>query len=146
MKKIVSIVSATIGVFLLLLAGVFVSNKQPSKTLGSVPDISNGYYSTSTDSGWSSITNGSQWRLIKTGAGQLGSVVITASTAGTLKLYDATTTVNSGLIPLSLYSTSTIANFGASVAAGTYTFDVTFTRGLVAEFQSNAASGTITYK
>lgn len=62
-------------------------------------------------------------QVIKTFAGTLGSVVITGAVAGTIRLYDATSTTD--------VSSTTLAIFPSSTAAGTYTFDVGFSRGLI---------------
>ncbi len=80
-------------------------------------------------------------QLIQSGPGTLGSVVITGAGTGVINFYDATSTG-----PHSDYATTTIATFPASTAAGTYTFDVLFTRGLVYEIVGTAATSTVTYR
>lgn len=134
----------TIGtmIVIVLLLGVYlfgVVNRE-SPTIGSIQD-GQAYNSTTTDQGWVDST---RFRLIKTGDGTLGSVVITLSSATAFNLYDATTTVNGGI-----YGTTTLAKFGASATSGTYTFDVDFTKGLIVEFptgQVTPASTTITWR
>jgi len=98
--------------------------------------VSNEYNATTTDSNW----NSSAGKLIKTGSGTLGSVVVTLSSNAPLYLYDATTTG-----PHSDHPTTTLAAF-SSTTAGTYTFDVSFMRGLIVVGQSSVgvASTTIT--
>lgn len=60
------------------------------------------------------------------GQGTLGSVIITEDAAGTVVLYDATSTaaIGTGLETI-------IADFEAAAAEGVYTFDVGITYGLV---------------
>jgi len=73
-----------------------------------------GYMATSTDATWLPSAGGSD-KLILSGQAQLGSVIITSATTGTLTLVDATTT---DITKRNNVPTSTIAIMGASVAAG----------------------------
>ena len=108
------------------------------RTIGSIQD-GQAYNSTTTEA-WTPTANAV--KLIKTGSGTLGSVIITNSTAGVIDLYDATTTVNGAI-----YGTTTLAKIGASLAAGTYTFDVVYHQGLLIDVKgSNISSSTITYR
>lgn len=66
----------------------------------------------------------------------LGSVVITAP-GGKFCLYDATSTRSNGE-----WATSTIACFAASTAAGTYTFDAQFQKGILLEQQADPATSS----
>jgi hypothetical protein len=131
-----------LAVMFLLFGGVYLSNRQNSTIYSGVTD-GQAYNSTTTSNTWDAkalVTGG--FKLLKTGSGTLGSVVITNSTAGSFNLYDATTTVNGGA-----YGTTTLARIAASVAAGTYMFDSVFNTGLIVEFQSsNVASSTITWR
>lgn len=63
--------------------------------------------------------------ILKTGFGSMAQVTIASSSAaGSLKIYDNAVSTSS--------ATSTrIVSFPAGAAAGTYTFDLEFTRGLV---------------
>ena len=79
--------------------------------------------------------------VLKNGAGSLGSVVITGAAAGQVNLYDATSTVTN-----TLWATTTLATFPLSAAAGTYTFDVTFSKGLLIEVIGATPSSTITWR
>lgn len=112
--------------------------------LGSISSDAFGYTSTSTDATWNSTIYPTKTVLLKNGPGILGSVVITgATTATALNFYDATTTLSH-----THHATTTLAAITASSPANTYTFDVSFARGLVVEFPSvvGAASTTITWK
>ena len=140
-KKSLSIFGGVLGTLVIILAFLIgVSGGiDGNKSLGSVDQESGGYLSTTTLDFSVPVVGG--YRLLKNGSGILGSVVITNSTAGSFNLYDATSTNHND------YATTTLAKISASVAAGTYTFDSVFSRGLVIEFQAtNVASGTVTWK
>jgi hypothetical protein len=96
---------------------------QPTPKVGSIP-IANDYVSTTTDSTFYVFPF---YKVLKTGSGTFGSVVITNSMAGVLNVYDGTTTNHLDR------ATTTLAKFGASAAAGTYTFDTRFMLGLIIE-------------
>ena len=86
-------------------------------------------------------------KVIKTGAGAVGSVVITGLTTGAFSLYDATT--SSILLRTGQAGTSTIhiATFAPSTPAGTYTLDASFTNGLLLVPESGSlATSTITWR
>lgn len=109
--------------------------------LGSIQD-GQAYNATTTLSGFIPGVPTGGMKLIKTGGGTLGSVVITKSAAGSLELYDATTTVNGAV-----YGTTTLASFDATALAGTYTFDVAFSTGLLVVVPAgNLSTTTITYR
>jgi hypothetical protein len=78
--------------------------------------------------------------------GSLGSVVVTGAAAGTINIYDATTS-NASLRDAS-QSTSTIliATLPNSAAAGTYAFDRVYTRGLLVEITGTMPTTTITWR
>ena len=127
---------------LVILTSVFFivikSDKNGSKSLGGVAQ-GQSYMSTTTHD-FGTVSAGSS-KLLKNGDGEFGSVIITNSTAGSFNLYDATSTNHGD------HATTTLAKVGASLAAGTYIFDVVFSRGLLVEFQSsNIASSTITWR
>jgi len=106
--------------------------------VGSVDFESAGYMSTSTDSNFSAGTG----KLLKTGSGILGSVVVTLGSSAPLVIYDATTTIHTDS------ATTTLVNFKTTATAGTYTFDVTFNKGLLIVGASSVgmASSTVTWK
>jgi len=83
---------------------------------------------------------------IKTGYGSLGSVVITGAAAGVLNFYDATTTNSAKRDATQATSTLLVASLPASLAAGTYTFDVTFSRGLIVDIIGTAPTSTVTFR
>lgn len=85
--------------------------------------------------------------LIKTGTGALGSVIITGANTGIINFYNATTSNVSARTGNTATSTILLASFPASAAAGTYTFDVVYTTGLLVELESGLmATSTITYR
>lgn len=138
--KIKTIITITFFSLAVLLGTYLGINKQESQPASFAGVMGTPYKATTTDN-FGSVSVGGFKRL-KTGSGVLGSLIITNSTAGSLNFYDATTTVNGGV-----YGTTTLAKIAPSLAAGTYIFDVAFTKGLLVEFQStNVASGTITYQ
>ena len=115
-------------------------NKGRFVTVGSV-GVTGEYYATSTPQG------GAGWNTqkIKVGAGTLGSVIITKAGDGEFWLLDATNT------PLKIdnfaTTTSLLAAFPASTAAGTFTFDVNFNKGLVLyAVTGNIGTSTITFR
>ncbi len=69
--------------------------------------------------------------LLKTGTGSLAQVTITGANTGIIAFYDATTSDVSLRTASRSTSTIAIAELGASVAAGTYTFDAEFSDGLL---------------
>ena len=126
--------------FLVLCILVFLGlSYYKSPPLGSV-SVSNEYNSTTTNALSAPLA------LLKTGQGSLGSVVVTgAGTTGRMDFYNATTSnVN---LRTGKVATSSIwlASFGATEAAGTYVFDVFFTKGLLVDITSNSSS-TITFR
>lgn len=136
MKKFSTL--STIIIASILIAIVFILFSRISNTspiLGSIQD-GMAYNSTTTDSTWSS----SAVRMIKTSNGTLGSVIITGATAGAIfELRDATSTIDA--------ASTSIAKFTATAVSGTYTFDVSFNRGLAANMTSGTiASTTITWR
>lgn len=83
--------------------------------------------------------------LVKTGVGTFGSVVVTGANTGALNFYDATTT--NALLRATATSTILVASIPASMAAGTYTFDVAFKHGLLMVLATGVMpTTTITYR
>lgn len=141
MKKISYIIGGLLVVFLGIVT-TFRVNVSPIPTVGSVA-VSNEYQSTTTDSTWNTpatVTGG--FKLLCSGPGTLGSVIVTNETAGRLNIYNGTTTLSHPTHP-----TTTLANVYPSQAENAYPYDSVASIGLIAEFQSpNVASATITYR
>ncbi len=113
-------------IFLIGIATWIVSSREPP-AFGSI-ETGQEYNSTTT----TQYTTGTfaSWRTLKTGQGSLGSVIVTGANTGWMMLLDATTT-NVNLRANRATSTLVIAELPASLAAGTYVFDATFTAGLL---------------
>lgn len=118
-----------------------------SETALSSVSITDEYLATSTAASTiygATITGDS---IIKTGRGTLGSVVVLGANTGILNFYDATTTNVDARTGNKATSTILVASLPASLAAGTYTFDVEFSDGLFMDLVSgNAPTTTITYR
>ncbi len=129
------LVIGSIGIGLL-----FFSNIRPS--YASTP-VASEYYSTTTVA-----TGAPSIRLIKTGVGTFGSVVITGAQVGTIDVYNATTSDVTQRTGQTATSSILLAQFPASAPAGTYTFDTVFTVGLliVTSASPTAPTSTITYR
>lgn len=128
-KKLV----ATLGAIAALLIG-FVLGNGPAQTFGSI--VEGQTYNATTTSAGGTYATVSGDKLLKTGVGSLGSVVITGANTGILNFYNGTTTT--GYL---------IASIPASAAAGTYVFDATFTTGLFVDLVSGSMpTTTITYR
>lgn len=125
----------TIGALVIVLVLGFVYlfgvvNREKS-SYGSVV-IGNEYQSTTT-------IGMSGKNLIFTGSGVLGSIIISSSSAATLTVNDATSTIDA--------ASTTKAFFISSPANGTYTFDLVLTRGLSLDLGSGFNGAyTITYR
>lgn len=112
------------------LVGAIVANKE-EVGLGSIGNEA--YNATST----AAIADG--FSQVKTSSGTLGSVVITGASAQALTIWNATSTTDS--------ASTTIVTIPASTAAGTYTFDLQFDRGLILEAGSSFdVKGVVTWK
>lgn len=84
--------------------------------------------------------------LLKLGSGVLGSVVITGAASGTFEFYDATTT-NATLRTITATSSlRRLASFPTNATAGTYTFDVAYSQGLIVAFKGTQGTTTVTYR
>lgn len=128
------------GLVVVVLLGVLVLRPAPKSgaVLGNFG--AEAAYGTTTDQFGTVAVGGS--KVLKTGPGVFEHVVITNETAGSFNVYDATTTG-----PHADHATTTLAKISASLAEGTYDFELAFSRGLLVEFQStNVASSTITWK
>lgn len=130
-----------LGIMLMAL-GIVLSLQKTQHAEASTPRFAE-YVSTTTTV---SINNFQPENLIQSGAGTLGSIVITGAAAGTMNFYDATTSnIN---LRTGNTATSTIlkASFPASAAAGTYTLDTLVTNGLYVSIVGTMPTSTITYR
>ena len=142
-KHVVSLLIAGALFIGVIIGGIWF---RPESTQGSV-NVTAEYTATSTAANavyGATITSS---RVIRTGQGTLGSVVITGANTGVVNFYNATTSnvnLRTGNTPT---STILLANLPASMVAGTYTFDVVFTAGLYVDLISGAMpTSTVTYR
>jgi hypothetical protein len=127
-----------VAMCLTILAIISLSSKKADASLA---DSSQAYESTTTRTAITGVPY-TQLTYISQGFGTLGSVVITGANTGVINIYDATSTVTNTQL-----GTTTLAVIPASMAAGTYTFDVRYNRGLVIEVVGGLApTSTITWK
>ena len=119
--------------------------EEPS--LGSV-GVTDEYYSTSTAANTGGFLRATNPTLIKTGQGTLGSVIVLkAGTAGGyFNIYNATTTSINKRSGGVATSSIIITSLPTDLAAGTYTFDVVFTTGLIVDWSGTIGTTTITYR
>lgn len=136
--------TALIGVALLL-AGVVVLLQGAQPALGSTIQ-GNDYQSTSTaaSAAYGAVTGD---RLVKTGHGALGTVVVTGAAAGVVHVLDATTTDVTKRTGNTSTSSILIAELPLSLAAGDYVFDVEYTDGLYIDLLNGTMpTTTVTYR
>lgn len=131
----------------ILLLAVFIGWLGIRPAVGSV-SVSNDYNATTTAPSNVYGAQNAQTSLIRTGYGSFGSVIVTGANTGVMNFWDATTTnVNLRTGQVATSSLRLLASLPASVAAGTYTFDVLFTTGLIYDvFGGTIATTTITYR
>jgi hypothetical protein len=123
-----------------LLAGFLIGKSLLNPTVGSVTQ-GNEYYSTSTPVG------GYTSALIKGGYGALGSVIVTTAGNQSYTLYNATTSNVTKRTGNKASSSIMLAQIPASLVAGTYTFDITFTDGLLIDVTAGTlGTSTISYR
>lgn len=133
-KSLISLIIAVAMMIGLMVGLVLFQNSQ--KVYGSVV-IGNEYKATTTDATWSTATG--QCKDTLTGSKTLGSVVVSKTSNATLFIYDATSTVHSH------HATTTLVAMPLTTV-GTYTYDVTASRGLcvLVDTTVGVASTTIT--
>jgi len=86
-------------------------------------------------------------KLIKSGPGSLGTVVITGANTGVVNIYDATTTDITQRTGNKASSTILIASLPASLVAGDYIFDIALSTGLYVDLVSgNMPTTTISFR
>jgi len=127
---------------LLIVIGVFsIIWQMPLVTLGSV-ERGNGYQATTTNS----ISGQALERTLKAYPGEFAQLTITGAAAGSINFYDATTSDATARDVSQATTSILIASFPASTAAGTYTFDMTFFRGLLMIQEATAPTSTVTWR
>lgn len=86
-------------------------------------------------------------KLVKSGYGSLGSIIVTGASAGGINIYDATTT-DITLRGNKATNTILVASIPPSLAAGTYVFDVQLSTGLYVDLLAGGTmpTTTITYR
>lgn len=145
MDKTVQYVVTGIVALAVLIASVAVVVWNTSPSLASV-SMTDEYIATSTaaNSVYGGFTSG---RVLKTGTGTFGSVVITGANTGIVNFYNATTSNVNQRTGQKASSTILMASIPASAAAGTYTIDGLFTDGLLVVLEGgNMPTTTITYR
>lgn len=129
-------------VVLAVILSLFSGGSSDSK-VGSI-ERSNAYYGTTTYNG-SGAVNIQKDAILQGYPGEVGNVLITGAVAGSIILYDATSS-NPNLT--TSRASTTLAVFPASTAAGNYPVDRIFTQGLLVSFSSATAipTSTITWR
>ncbi len=144
-KTIDRVIQIGTVIALIVLFSLFLSVKSGNKIFGSISDSSSSYESTTTRTsfdGTAITATGASPKTLSVGFGSLGSVVLTGTSAGDITLYDATTSgAHSDYV-----GTTTLASIPASAAAGTYIFDVKYTKGLMLVLSGTIGTSTITWK
>lgn len=84
--------------------------------------------------------------LLSTGVGTLGSVIITGPAAGSISLYDATTSNVNLRTGQKATSSLLIADFPMNTATSTYVFDSIFIDGLYIQTNGTMPTSTITWR
>lgn len=85
-------------------------------------------------------------KVLRTGSGTLGRVVITVAPQTAFIIYDATTTNSSLRASIGTTSLNTLAVFPASATVGTYDFDAVYRNGLLFTSTGIVGTSTILYK
>lgn len=138
MSNIIIGLTVLIGLLTGYIAGL--SEAPVTPIFGSVVD-GQAYTATSTkDQLGNSIAD---YAVLKSGGGVYGAFVVTGANAGIVFVYDATTT-NATL--RTNPATTTLASYPASLVAGEYPCECTFNYGLLVDYGSGIATGTISWK
>ena len=145
----------SIALILSIVGAISLFMNKPWQSFGSVV-VGNEYSATSTgvQTSFPNYRNAMRSNFVPGYAtvtpGVLGSVVITTPGASRFCLYDATSTATNADASYGPVGTTTIACFGASAPAGTYTFDAAVRKGVLVEYLSadtvGWASSTITWR
>lgn len=125
---------------LLVMLGVLYFVNKPMLSVGSVMTTSDYIATTTRNFDGTAMTN---LTVLRNGPGAIGNVVITGAAAGTINLYNATTsdvTKRTNNVSTSSILIATIPN---SAAAGTYSIDASFGNGLLVELLGTIPTSTI---
>lgn len=130
----------------MLIATLVVLLQKPWQAYGSNP-VGNDYTSTSTRSVTGS-NNLSAVTVLKATGGTLARVTITGANTGIIRFWDATTTNVNFRASGAATSTLNFVDITASLAAGTYDYDVDFKNGIIYELVggTTAPTSTIMYR
>jgi len=145
MKKLLIPILIAVVALLAVVLVVLIVNKDQPVSFGSI-STGQEYTATTTPSGTGAWTD----QTIKRGWGSLGSIIITKAGDTEFVLYDATSTnvLTTGFGTVGTNTTTQqLARIPENLAAGTYIFDVTFTKGLVIDvLRGTTGSSTITFR
>lgn len=142
-KKVIPIVLAlAVGLIIGVFAGIVVSKRLLQPPIGSI-QTGQEYYATSTIH--TAITGS---KLIQNGYGSVAQVTITGAGTSAFTLIDTTSTESLATDARISTSTQELLTIPASLAVGTYVFDVTYVKGLYIYFDTvgTAITSTITYR
>jgi hypothetical protein len=133
--KIVGIIGLCLAMFLTF-SLLFYFNSSNTTALGSTIDGQGYKYVTASSTTFTVATSTNR---IVTGTGIFGSIIVASSTNTAITIWNATSTIDTG--------STTIAVLPAGATAGTYTFDVSFSRGIILSASSTFAGWYVaTYK
>jgi hypothetical protein len=130
----------------MIITALFFSSYQEARVAQGATIQGNDYQATSTGaaSTYGAFTGS---RLIKTGYGSFGNVVVTGANTGIVNFYDATTTDITLRTGNKSTSSILITTLPASMAANDYIFDVALSNGLYLELVSGIMpTTTVTYR
>lgn len=142
MNKINKLILGSIIFGALLSAFIVVFITGPQTQVGASVSQGSDYHATTTSTGRFNPAVS----LVQSGNSTLGSVIITGAAAGTIEIYDATTSSVSLRAASMASSTILLASFPASTAAGTYTFDQIAQYGILVSITGTMPTSTITYR
>ena len=142
------IIEIILATAVLLVALLILYRNSTLPALGSVSRGSE-HHATTTTTATSKVPTNIAFQNETTGSstpGTFGSVVITGAAAGVMTFYDATTSDATKRDVVATSSLPVLASFPVSTAAGTYTFDTTFRKGLLFDVKGTMPTTTITWR
>lgn len=126
-----------IAIIILLSLGIYLNTLTEQQfPLGSIQD-GQAYNSTTTYTP-TGVAMPTGFNQLKSLAGTLGSINVEGANTGRFILWNATSTTD--------VSSTTILTIPASIATGTYVYDLTFPRGLILETIGTVPTSTITWR